>query len=141
MQKLITFLALLALALLPGIADAQKLAKYTTGTIGHDDYEEISFWSDKKIGYKKGQLDEQNVQYYGATVYSNNRAFLLMLPGNELVRVVSSDEGVLYVSGITSKYFKVFTWKHDGPVNNKGVCMVCMPDVQQALNMVKRNYM
>src|SRR4051812_15967422 len=123
MQKLIAIFVFLMLVLLPGIADAQKLARYTTGIPGHDDYEEISFWSDKKIGYKKAlATEEQNVQYYGATVYSNSKAFMLMLPGNELVRVVSNDEGVLYISGITSKYFKVFTWKHDGPVNNKGIC-------------------
>ncbi len=128
--------------ILPFLSDAQKLARYTTGTPGSDDYQEISFWSDKKIVYKKGRdAKEYGVQFLGVTFYQNEKAMMLQLPDNTTLRALPFDDGRLSVSGLMGNYFKMMKWVHDGPKNTKGICLPCTVNEKEALTLLKKTYM
>ena len=128
--------------LLPFITNAQKLARYTTGTPGNDDFFEISFWSDKKIVYKKGRdSKEYNVQYLGVTFYQNEKALMLQLQDNTTLRALPFEDGRVTLSGMASSYYKILKWVHDGPKNQKGVCLSCTVDEKEAYGLLRKAYM
>jgi hypothetical protein len=130
------------LLLLPFLSNAQKIARYTTGAQGTDDYFEMSFWSDKKIVYKKGiDTKEYNVQFLGVTFYQNEKALMLQLADNTTLRVLPLEDGRLSMSGMTSNYYKMLKWIHDGPKNQKGLCLPCTVDEKEAYTLLKKTYM
>ncbi len=135
------YLLITILILAPYLSEAQKIARYTTGDAGDDDYEEISFWSDKKIFYKKGtDTVAYPVQYMGATFYQNERAIMLQLPDKTTLRALPFDDGRLSISGLTTKYYKMLKWVHEGPLNSKGICLACTVDAKEALTLLKKTY-
>lgn len=128
--------------LLPFLGSAQKIAKFTAGTQGTDDYMEMSFWSDKRIVYKKGtDTQEYAVQFLGVTFYQNEKAMMLQLADKTTLRVLPMEDGRMAMTGMTSNYYKMLKWIHDGPKNQKGLCLPCTVDEKEAYTLLKKTYM
>jgi len=136
------YLIVTLLIALPFFANAQKIARYTSGTPGTADYHEFSFWSDRKILYKKGtDQSEYNVQFIGVTFYQNEKAMMLQLPDNTTLRALPMEDGRISVSALTGSFFKMLKWIHDGPKNQKGLCLPCTVDEKEAYSLLKKTYM
>ncbi|MDR6195288.1 hypothetical protein [Siphonobacter sp. SORGH_AS_0500] len=123
--------------------DAQQVANYSTGTPGHDTYEEFSFWARNNqrstIDYTYGANRKSlRLTYLGKGKLPHS--FQVKFP-NQLVLTLIPNGNTLLVKDSKGTYNKVFTWKYEGPVDGIGTfCTSCAKDEAAAIKIINRYY-
>lgn len=139
------FLILAALFSLSSPAFAQeknRVANYSSGTMGTKTYEHFSFWKSGEITYTYGKNDKDiTLNYLGKEKLKNTTAFKVQFPDNRIWYVIPRGKN-LKVSDKAGKYTKNFRWEYEGPVNGIGTfCSVCAEDETEAASLIKRYFM
>jgi hypothetical protein len=128
------------------MSSAQKVAGYSYGEPGTEDYEEFSFWvkanKRSEIYYAYGKdRKEVKLKYLGKDILNGEDCFKLQFSNKYVLYIISKDEG-LKISDLTGKYLKYFSWKYEGPVNGIGTfCEPCAEDEYAAMRLIKLYYM
>jgi hypothetical protein len=129
------------------ISNAQtKVANYSTGNYGAENYEEFSFWiKDGKrteIEYTYGKdKKEVKLKYLGKGVLKSDTCFKLMF-SNKYILYIIPQKLSLKVTDSIAKYVKTFSWRYEGPVNGIGTfCDVCAEDERSAMKIIQLYYM
>lgn len=127
------------------LADAQKVASYSTGTPNEDSYENLAFWSENGersfISYSYGaDRKEAKITYAGKGNYKGIDCFKIQF-ANKLILFVMANGNELQVANASGNYLKTFKWEYEGPVNGIGTfCNVCATDEKDAMALLKRDY-
>lgn len=134
------------LLLLSHLAFAQKVANFSYGKPGTNEYEQLSFWvggnKPSSIFYTYGKdRKESKVQYLGKGSLNGANGFKMRF-SNGLILYVIPQTINLFVSDLSGKYSKRFAWQYEGPVNGIGTfCQPCAQDEKEAIRLVKQAYL
>ena len=132
--------------LLSHLAFAQKVANFSYGKPGTNEYEQLSFWVEgnkpTEIIYTYGKdRKESKVQYVGKGTLNGARGFRIGFP-NGLILYVIPQTINLFVSDLSGKYSKRYAWQYEGPVNGIGTfCQPCARDEKEGIQLVKQAYL
>ncbi|MFD2717485.1 hypothetical protein ACFST9_02090 [Hymenobacter monticola] len=140
--------AAMALALLAApVAQAQtKVASYSAGKPGTEQYEELSFWvKDGKradIYYVRGKdRNEFRGNYLPQTGKTNGASFAVRLADDRLFTIIPSGTQ-LKVADAGTDAPKTFAWKYEGPVNGVGTfCRECAANPKEAMELLRAYYL
>lgn len=138
----------MALALLAApVAQAQtKVASYSAGKPGTEQYEELSFWvKDGKradIYYVRGKdRNEFRGNYLPQTGKTNGASFAVRLADDRLFTIIPSGTQ-LKVADAGTDAPKTFAWKYEGPVNGVGTfCRECAANPKEAMELLRAYYL
>lgn len=138
MKTLLTFLMLTL-----GVQAADdRVANFSYGTPGQENYEEFSFWvknnQPAEIQYVYGK-DRKTLRL--RYLKQDKRHFQVRFP-NQLVLLLSPQGNQLRVYDLKGKYAaKTFSWHYEGPVNGVGTfCQACAEDETEAMQLLRRYY-
>jgi hypothetical protein len=143
MKKLILLAAFLLL--ISKISLAQKVANYSIGKYGTDEYEKFSFWvnDDKRaeIFYVYGKDEKQlMLTYVGPVMVKGTEGFKVRFPNNHTYTIVP-DALNLKITDSGSRYNKTFTWAYEGPVDGVGThCAECAESDVDAFKLLETYY-
>jgi len=139
---------IIVLFAIPGAAiNAQtKVANYSYGKPGTENYEHFDFWTkDGKqtiINYAYGKdRKEVKLQYSGSDKVNGKDCFKVRFANNYILYIVP-DEQHLQITDSSGKYSRSFSWEYEGPVNGVGTyCDVCAEDANEAITLVKSAFL
>lgn len=145
MKALIMITALTLFA--ENLAFAQtKVAAYSYGKPGTDNYEHLSFWvkdgkrADIYYAYGKDRK-EVKLNYVSAIRATTNSGFKIQFSNSHTLSVVPGGT-LLKVTDTTAKAPKSFAWEYEGPVNGIGTfCRECAADEKEAMQIVRTYYL
>lgn len=125
---------------------AQKVANFSYGKPGTNQFEEFSFWvqngkpSDILYTYGKDRK-ETKLQYLGNGSLNGAKGLMVKFR-NGLTLYVIPQTSTLFVTDAPGKYVKRFAWYYEGPVNGVGTfCQPCAEDEKEAIGLIKKAYM
>jgi hypothetical protein len=115
-----------------------KVAQYSYGKYGTDNYEKFEFWTNEgkqsKISYSYGKkMHEVMVQYFGKGNIYGDTCFKIRFSNGYVLYIVPKDLRLKITDSI-GRYNKTFTWEYEGPVNGVGTyCDVCADNDRDAM--------
>ena len=138
--------SLLLIALFIGtILYAQKVAAYSYGELGNDNYERFSFWiknnkrSDIYYSYSKVGK-EIKLKFIGTGIFNGDSCFKVQFANDYVLHIIPKNNQ-LKVCDPTGKYSKYFKWEYEGPINGIGTfCEPCAEDGDAAMDLIKIYY-
>ncbi|MEE1885751.1 hypothetical protein [Pedobacter flavus] len=123
---------------------AQKVATYSTGTTGEENYESFGFWVNNEgekdfITYNYGKdKTEAKITYAGLSNFKGVPCFKIQF-ANKLQLFVMINGNQLQIADNSGKYLKTFKWEYEGPINGIGTyCNVCASDENEAILITKK---
>lgn len=128
-------------------ANAQtKVASYSFGKPGTDNYENFSFWTKDgkrtllEYSYSKNRR-EVKLKYIGRDTLNGKPCFKIQF-SNGYILLVTLKGIKLNITDAKGKYNKIFEWEYEGPVNGIGTyCDVCAHDEEEAMQIIVLAYM
>jgi len=125
---------------------SQKVANYSYGDPGKEDFEEFSFWVKEnkvaEIEYTYGaDWKTVTLKYIGIDVLNGEDCFKVKF-SNDYILYVIPKETRLKISDFKGNYLKYFYWYYEGPVNGIGTfCEPCAENENEAMTIIKSYYM
>ncbi|RZL34194.1 MAG: hypothetical protein EOP00_32030 [Pedobacter sp.] len=145
-MKKVIFLTFIILLLGKTIFAQSRVAGYSYGKPGTDNYEQLTFWTTdgerSKVYYTYGKdRKEVEVQYIGTEEINGSMCFKIQF-ANKFILFITPNVKKLLVSDVSSKYNKIFLWEYEGPVNGIGTyCDICVEDEDEAMKLIETSYL
>jgi hypothetical protein len=126
--------------------NAQKVAQYSFGKDGTDNFKEFEFWckgskrTDILYAYGKNEK-EVKLKYLGLVSLKTGKGFKIQFSNGYTLFVIRKGLD-LKVTDSVAKYLKIFSWEYEGPVNGRGTfCSECAEDEKDAMKLIQHCYM
>lgn len=145
MKQIILF-SLVTLCFVISSTGQTKVANFSFGKYGTENYEQFSFWTkDGKrtdISYTYGvNRKDVTLKYVGTNVFKGDSCFRVQFSNNYVLSIIPKGLN-LKVTDENGKYLKIFSWEYEGPINGIGTfCSICAEDEDAAMQMIKLNYL
>ena len=123
-----------------------KVASYSFGKLGTENYENISFWIENgkrtDITYSYGASQEEiKLKYVEKALFKGDSGFKVQFPNKYTLYVIPKGFN-LKVNDENEKYLKIFTWEYEGTFNGIGTfCEPCAEGKEDAMRIIKTNYL
>ncbi len=145
MKKLVVQLFLI-LCLSVSLQAQLKVASYSYGKRGTDQYEHFAFWTkdgkrtDVYYSYGK-QNKETKLDYIGRGQINGDSCFKVRFANKYVLYFIPTGFQLKAIDGV-GKYNKTFVWQYEGPVNGIGTyCDPCAADDRDAMKIIRASYM
>lgn len=125
-----------------------KVAQYSAGERGTENFELFAFYTKKgsyhaKVEYSYGKDEKRLLLHYiGIAKTQGKDAFKVKFANNYTLDITPQKDFSLKIEDKKGKYSKIFKWQYEGPIDGRGTfCSVCADDEKAAMQIIDKYYL